>query len=168
MKQFVNDILARIATATGIQHIAIYNQQYDRINNGEDAGEQGYLFATPAVFVEFDFSQIEQLGSGYQMYQVQTILHIVDVQADSGTGTLDQNLNIFDIKSDVFLKVQKYKPTQGSLMIRTSEVPDYSHNNLYVWKQTYINTLVANEGKDVIGGLTKPPPQTFDTTTNFQ
>jgi len=63
--------------------------------------------------------------------------------------------------------VQKFKPTKGSEMVRVSEIPDYSHNNLYIWQQEYVNTLVANEGKDVIGGLTKAPPQTFDITNNI-
>lgn len=167
MKQFVIDIIERIKTATGVQFVAVYNQQYERIITGQDDGEDGFLFATPAVFVEFDFSDVRQLGAGYQMYEVRTKLHIVDVQADAGDGTLDQNLQIFDIKSNVFLKMQKFKPTQGSEMVRISEVPDYSHGNLYVWQQEYANTLVAQEGKDVIGGQTKAPPQTFDFTNNF-
>ena len=170
MKQFVIDIIERIKTATGVQFVALFNQQYQRILSGQDDGEDGFLFLTPAVFIEFDFSDVRQLGAGYQMYEVRTKLHIVDLQADAADGTLDQNLQIFDIKNDVFLKVQKFKPTKGSEMVRVSEIPDYSHNNLYIWQQEYVNTLVANEGKDVIGGLTKEAPQEFNfqTTTNTQ
>ena len=169
MIDFINDILTRLRTLTSLSYVAVYNQQYERIGDPNEDGENGYLFAMPAAFVEFDFSQVKQLGQDYQLYEPVIVrVHIVMNELDAQNGYLDQNLNIIGLKNEVLLKLQRFRPTQGGELIRTSEMPDYGHTNLYVWKQEYTTTFVDKIAKDPIGGIEKAPPQVFDITNTIQ
>jgi len=169
MNEFINDILSWLRAVPGVEYAAVYNQQYERINQGDEAGEAGYLFAMPAVFVDFDFSEVKQMGQGYQLYEpVRVTLHIVCQQLDSGDGYLDQNSIIIPLKNSIFLAVQKKYPTRGGMMVRTSETADYGHNNLYVWKQIYTTTLVDHIGRDPINGVTLQPPISFNISNTLQ
>ena len=162
MIDFINDILTRLRTLTSLSYVAVYNQQYERIGDPNEDGENGYLFAMPAAFVEFDLSQVKQLGQDYQLYEPVIVrVHIVMNELDAQNGYLDQNLNIIALKNEVLLKLQRFRPTQGSELIRTSEMPDYGHTNLYVWKQEYTTTFVDKIAKDPIGGIVKYAPQSF-------
>ena len=168
MNDFINTILARLRALNTLQYVAVYNQQYERINQPDEDGVNGYLFAMPAVFVEFDFSQVKQMGQDYQLYEPVIVrLHIVMNEHDSQDGFLDENLNIINLKNSIFLQMQRFRPTQGGELIRTSEMADYGHTNLYVWKQEYTTTLVDKIEVDPIGGITKQPPQTFNITTTY-
>ena len=168
MNDFIQAILTLLRGVTDIQHVAIYNQQYERINSGNEDGEEGYLFAMPAVFVEFDFSTIQLLGQGYQLYDPTIItLHIVMQELDAGSGLLDQNTNFITLRNNIFLALEKKYVAQSGLLIRTSEAPDYGHNNLYVFKQTYTTTFVDAIGKDPINGVTLQPPINFNITNTI-
>jgi len=120
------------------------------------------------VFVEADFSNVKLMGQGVQLYEPVVItLHIVMNELDAGHGTLDQNVNIFNLKNSVYLAMEKKYPTGGGMLVRTSEGPDYGHNNVYVFRQMYTCTFVDGAGKDPIGGITVPPPITFNITNTI-
>ncbi len=167
MKEFFDDISARLTEfAPSVQHKAVYNQQYDNIADNDP--EAGYLFAMPAVFYDVDITNIKQMGAGYQMIEPLILnVHIVMQQLDAQDGSLDQNLDIFALKNEVFLALQKFRPYQSGELIRISEEPSYGHKNMYVYKQTYQTAYVDKVGKDVIRGIeTTVPPA--DITTTFE
>lgn len=167
MKEFIDSIKAQLtAYAPSIKHMAIFNNQYENIRYEEPA--KGYLFDMPAVFIELDLSNIKQLGAGYQMFEpLPVIIHIVMQQLDSQDGGLDENTDIFTLRNEVLLALQKFKPYQGSEMCRTAEEPDYDHKNMYVFRQTYITTYVDPVPKDIIRGQVFAPPVTIETTNEI-
>jgi len=168
MKLFLESIFTQLRTfAPSVKHMAVYNRQYENVM--EKDPEKGYLFEMPAVFIELDLSSIKQMGAGYQMIEpLPVTVHIVMQELDSGTGTLDQNLNIFDLKDEVLLALQTFRPYQGGQMFRESEYPDYGHQNLYVYKQVYVTTYVDPVPKDIIRGIEVAPPIVIETVNEFE
>lgn len=168
MKLFLESIFTQLRTyAPSIKHMAVYNSQYENIRDPDP--EKGYLFEMPAVFIELDLSSIKQMGGGYQLIEpLPVTVHIVVQELDSGTGTLDQNYNIFDVKDEVLLALQTFRPYQGGQMFRESEYQDYTHQNMYVYKQVYITTYVDPVPKDIIRGIeaTTPPIEIINTFEN--
>jgi hypothetical protein len=164
MKQLLIDIKAVLATITDIKHYAIFNNQIDAIN--KDDPNNYYAFPLPAVFVEFDnANQPQYIGNGVQIYEPLVIrFHILMEQLDSATGTLDENLDIFDLKNKVYLAFQNWHTEGSGTFNRTQENQDYNHNNLYVWQMEFTTSYIDQFAKEPRNGVEKAPPTNLDLT----
>jgi len=165
MKELYLSIKARLELmATDIKFIHVFNDQFNQLAAGES-----YSFPMPCVFIEFPNDQnLQQLGAGYQIYNPLTIaIHIGHNQLDAADGTIEQNLNIFDVKQAVYAALQKFTPTGASQFIRTSETQDYAHTNVYHFIQTYTTTYIDKQQTEPIGGVNSPAPLTLDLDVEY-
>lgn len=141
---------------TEITYVRMFNNQFENAVQENNT----YDFPFPCVFIEFiNEQQPKQLGAGYQLYEPLVVrCHIGMNELDAADGTLDQNLNIFDLKDKVYKALQKFEPTGASVFIRTSEQQDYNHGNIYIWQMDFTTTwLDANRTEPLNPTFTEPP-----------
>ena len=169
MKQLLIDIKDRLSSEVPeIKFSAMFNNQFENINRDDP---NGYCaFPLPAVLVEFDNSnQSNYIGNGVQIYEPLVIrMHIGMEQLDSGTGTLDENLDIFDLKNKVYLAFQNWHTEGSGTFNRTNENQDYNHNNLYVWQMEFTTSYIDQFAIEPRNGITKEPPTDLELNTSFE
>jgi hypothetical protein len=145
--------------------IFMWNNQHDKIANPEEDGQHLYTFTLPAIFLEIESpTDIKQLGNGVQLYDFNFRLHLIDKMVDAGDGTLDQNLEIFDIKQLVFQTIQGQAPDKFGQFCRIQEEQDQDHKNLYHFIQEYATNYTDFTMNDPIGGILTVPPTALDLT----
>lgn len=157
MKQLFLDIQNKILTEVPeITYVRIFNNQFENSVNENNT----YDFPFPCLFVEFlNDQQPKQLGGGYQLYEPLLVrCHIGMNELDATDGTLDQNLNIFDLKNKVYKALQKFEPTGASVFIRTSEQQDYQHTNIYVWQMDFTTTWIDQNRTEPLSPTVSTPP----------
>ena len=164
MKQLLLDIKDRLATIAEVQFSALFNNQFENINQQEP--NNYYAFPLPAVLIEFDNNNIPNyIGNGVQIYEPLVVrFHIGMEQLDSGTGTLDENLDIFVLKNKIYLAFQNWHTEGSGTFNRTSEVQDYNHNNLYVWQMEFTTSYIDQFAIEPRNGIVKQPPTDLDLT----
>lgn len=128
-------------------------------------GAKVQLFRMPAVFIAFKTGDIMQLGNGVQMYDPLIFeLHILNWQLDAKDGTLEQDLNVFNLKDDIYLKVQKFQPgltdetIPAGAAIRFSEQEDNEHPGVYHFIQSYRCQFLDSSREEPFGGVDGPAP----------
>ena len=137
-----------------IKFIHIWNNQTHWIEEG-----QGYDFLKPAVFIEFvNAQQIVDIGGGVQQYDPLEInLHIIHQFMDASDGTLEQNLDIFDLKQLVYAALQTWHCQGSGPFTRISEEQDYDHPHIYHFIQTFRTSYVDSSQAIPIGGYDIDP-----------
>lgn len=125
-------------------------QYVDLWNNQVDDAEESEAFDTPAVFIEFKNIRWRTLGNKTQEGNTTLILHIVtkkNASTSNDSKFQDEELDALDIPDKIFTKLQNFKPTNASYMVRTDT--DFNNNNkeLQDTKETYeftiLNTLAS-------------------------
>lgn len=160
--QLFSDISARAETMGSYKFIRVWNNQLELIEQGQNPP-----FEMPALFVEFISPNIiTQLGNGIQLFDPLTVrLHICHWQLDAGNETMEQNLDVMQLKGDTFLKFQMFEPNGCVAWVRTSEQQDYRHAGVYHYIQDYATSfedLTAKEPRETVVVL---PP--FDLDINI-
>jgi hypothetical protein len=143
LKTAFQNIVARAATVTGVSHSAVWNNQIDLLLTGE-----GYSFVTPAVFFEMLTTDRINFLTGITSSNVTYRLHILHQQLDAGDGTMEQNLDIFDIRDSVKVLFTSYNPNTDycSPLIFSGEEQDYNHNNVYHYIIDFEGSIVDTKG----------------------
>lgn len=162
MKQLYLAIKAQLqAKVTAIKFIAMWNNQLMDLEEGKN-----YSFRLPAVFIEFvSPTQIGGVGNNVQIYEpLEVKLHIVHEQYDAKDGTMDNNLDVFTLKQDVYKAMQLFQAANTSVFDRQSEEQDYDHTNIYHYIQSYFCAMVDNDMPLPIGGTEYEPPLTTEIT----
>lgn len=163
MKQLLIDIKARVASELpDIKYCAIYNSQ--DIDFDEEKGARIYDFLKPALLIEIDDEQtnLDQLGAGVQIFDPCVIkFHIIDEKFDEMDGTLEQNLTVYDLKQEVFLAFDGWKPNGGSAWVRKYEKRDHNHTNIYKFIQEWVSTYIDQSNKQP--SMQKAPPTALET-----
>lgn len=165
MKALYLAIKERIESlAPAVKFIHVFNNQFELTENG-----QIYSFPFPCVFIEFQNDQpVQQLGNGIQIYQPLIIrVHIGHNQYDAADGTMEQDLNVFDLKQQVFSALQKFEPAGAVMFIRTNETQDTNHTNIYHFIQEYTTSYVDQQQAEPVGGITADPPFELDLTMKY-
>lgn len=148
-----------------IKFCQVWNNQVTYNNDG-----QHYNYPMPCVFIEMASPiTIEQMGDGYQLYNIVIRLHIVHEFYNSidGNGIEEQDLSIFDLKDAVYIGMQKYEPNGAVQFVRTSETQDYEHTNVYHMIQEYTTNYVDNTREEPVGFIDINDPPIVDTTLSF-
>jgi hypothetical protein len=156
-----NAIKAKIESdVTDINFIHIWNNQVEKIKETDEEGNPLYCIQYPALLVEFSApNEIVQLGNGVQLYDPLDIrIHIVHVEIDSMDGNLEQNVNVFTLKRNVFKALQGLEPDVCCAFVRVSEEQDYDHNNVYHYIQTYRTNYADNDMTRPVNGAELDPP----------
>lgn len=135
MKQFLIDIKNRLNEIESVKYVQIFNNQIDRLESGDSIS-----FALPAVFIEVTPQSIEQAGRYDEVYNLQVNIHILH-EFYNGSN-FDENLDVFDVKQEVYKSLKNFQGTGGSSWTRVNEIQDFDHNQLYHFIQTYQTTYV--------------------------
>lgn len=124
------DVEAACLTVPGVKYVARYNNQF----NNE---KKNVAFGYPCILIEILPREHRELLMGVQQYDIDVVLHI------GFTNLETNNIDVFEFKKNVYLKVNNLQSGFFSMLTRSSEEPDYDHDNVEVFKQTYFAT-----GKD--------------------
>ncbi len=134
------------AEATSIQHIGLYNSQFDN-------EEQENIYPYPNAFIEF--SQIDWIGKANQTQQVD-----IEITIHIGLWRLEDEpfaeLNGFDIVEEVYLALQGFCGFQ-----RFRDEQDINHGQVIVWK-TLFRTRLVDEAADPDDGKGTAFPVTLE------
>jgi len=160
-------IVAQIATikdSNNVQKYKTIGVWNDQVKALQDKGDESVI-DSPACFIEYENVIPEQLGNGFQIFNpLRVILHIVHYQLDTGSGTMDENKDIYLLADEIFKKMQMFKPSGAGSFIRTSEKPDYNHNNIYHWIQEYTTNYIDSGAQPPTGAILSPAPLDLETT----
>lgn len=114
----------QIETYAAIQHVDLWNNQIEREN-------VEITFAYPAVFIEFaNINYTDQL-KGVQSFEMDVIIHIVDVSYEK------TNTNILQLKQNVNAYIQLFTEGYHTRMLRRNDTANYDHTNVQEWMTTY-------------------------------
>ena len=158
MKEFFLDIRDLLLSIEGVAYVQKWNNQLERIM--KDGGANMQMFPMPAVFPAFITNEIMQLGEGVQLYDPFDFeLHFLDWQLDTGDGSFEQNLQIYDLIKRVHKIMQKFQPglkncddLAGSC-IRVGEQEDNNHNGVTHFIVKYRTTFVDNSLQEPVDGI---------------
>lgn len=164
MQQLFKEIYTQLSTlkdsSGNPMYIRMWNNQLELVMSGKME-----LFSFPAIFIEFGTANTLGVmgGGGIQNYDPVVInLHILHWQLDSNgnfiDGGFEQNLDVYDTKQDVYRLMQKFKPSKGMPMIRTSETQDYFHAGVYHFIQSYHTTWADDAMEEPVNGIDMDVP----------
>lgn len=151
------------ATVPEILFIHMWNNQVERLKEVNDEGISTYVFPLPATLIEFvSPMEILQLGNGVQLYDPLIIrIHFVHNLLDAGDGTMEQNLEVFDLKNKVYKALQGFEPAGAVAFVRVAEEQDYDHPNLYHFIMDFQTNFVdasAIKPVDGVDSISPLPP----------
>jgi hypothetical protein len=127
MKALYQEIRARLEAETSAAHVRLWNNQID---SAEQNKEIPHLF--PAIFIDFPMIEWFQKGKGTQNADMMTVrLYICNESFH--TAENDEDVAIFDLREEVFLALQDWKPTHAGKLERRTEQTDTRHTNIYTW-----------------------------------
>ena len=159
MRALYEDIKTKLETlkdsdgSNTFKWIHVWNNQLELIDQSKT-----YETQYPACFIEFIPESIKQLGAGLQSFDPLTLrFHIIHRMLDAVDGTMEQNLDVFDLKKRVFKLLQKFEPTGASMFQRTLETPDHRHGSLYEFIQEYKTEYIENTALEPVNGKEVPP-----------
>ncbi len=143
-----------------ITFIHRYNSQFDDLEDGEI-----YSFPMPCVFVEFDESSpIKQLGNGCQIYDPLIINIHIGHNLENNPGFQEQNDDVFILKQKVFKALNLFQPQGCGPFVRSGEIRDPHHTNVYHYIQSYTTTFIDTGMNQPVNGQTIAGPIELDTT----
>lgn len=155
MRALYEDIKTKLETlkdsdgSNTFKWIHVWNNQLELIDQSKT-----YETQYPACFIEFMPQDIKQLGAGLQSYDPLMLrFHVIHQQTDATDGTMEQNLDVFDLKTRVFKLLQKFEPTGASMFVRTAETPDHRHGRLYEFIQEYKTEYIENTTLEPLNGI---------------
>lgn len=143
IKQPILDVMTQLRIQVpALQTIRIYNDQITREKEGRYPN-----YAKPAAFVEV-LNDIEwnNLEGGVSAADLGFRVHIVHEFYDAQDGSFEQDLEVFDLRDSVIAALMLYEPTACSAMQKTTEVPDYTHDNLYVYMIDFVTHFIDDKG----------------------
>ena len=149
--------------------IHMWNNQVERLKEENEEGISTYLFRIPATLIEFvSPMEIQQLGNGVQLYDPLIIrIHFLHNLLDAGDGTMEQNLEVFDLKNKVYKSLQGFEPTGAVAFVRVAEEQEYDHPNLYHFMMDFQTNFVDSATTKPVDGVDSIAPLPPDITTSL-
>lgn len=138
LRNFIKDIKKQIKDkCSDIKHVGVWNNQLQQIQNQEHV-----QYSFPACFIEIQIDDIEQLGEGYQLYNGNVLIHIIDEHYDTNFYEDDydesyENNDIYKIESQVYNALECFEPNKSNSLQRINLEFDFESTNLYHAIQTY-------------------------------
>ena len=167
IKKAIQDILRQLQQITDsynmpvFQQLAVFNDQFERMKNGT-----GYAFHLPAAFVELSPAKYEPLGMGISTANLHFKIRIGHEQLDAGDGSIDQDLNVLDLRDLVKAALTMYKPTNCSYLESSGEDEDHHHGSVYElilhFTCSFIDTKGSPLDPDSTTYITKQPPTALE------
>lgn len=177
MKNLFLGLRANIqANAPIFKYVGMWNNQIDDIgqnDTGDKAKNKIYSFGFPAVFFEFmNDNPVDSVGNNVQMFDPCDVkCHIIHEFYDAQDGSMELNLDIFDIEDQLHAAMQLFAVRGDSFgssaFSRVSVERDYNHSDIYHSIPTYRATWVDNSLALPIGGFCINPPLELDLTVTI-
>jgi hypothetical protein len=167
IKSPILDVMTQLRnTMPELQTIRVFNDQINREREGKYPN-----YAKPAAFIEI-LADIEwgQLSEGVSSADLGFRVHIVHEFYDAQDGSFEQDLAIFDLRDQVIATLMLFEPTACGAMQKITEVPDYGHDNLYVYMVDFATHFIDDKGiKPTITATGVQPVinATFDDPKNY-
>lgn len=167
IKKAIQDILGQLQQITdgyntpAFQQLSVYNNQLQRLKDGS-----GYTFPLPAAFVELAPAAYDELGIGVSTADLTFRIRICHEQLDATDGTMDQDLDVFDLRDLVKVALTMYKPTNCSYLFSSGEDEDHDHGSVYELVTNFSCSFLDTKGSpldpDSTRLVSKQPPITLE------
>jgi hypothetical protein len=164
IKTAFQDVLLIARQITGVQYVAIFNNQVKEEQDGKT-----FDFPKPALLVEIENPNqgLQTLGQDFvTVSEITWRISIVHEQLDAADGTMDQNLDVFDYRDLVKVAMTGIRPKNCSKWMYVEESQDYAHNNIYVYsvgfKCSFVDTKGSPLDPDSNTYITFEPPIALD------
>jgi hypothetical protein len=164
IKTAFQDVLLIARQITGVQYVAIFNNQVREEQDGKT-----FDFPKPALLIEIENPNqgLQTLGQdNVTVSEITWRISIVHEQLDASDGTLDQNLDVFDYRDLVKVAMTGIRPKNCSHWMYVEESQDYAHNNIYVYsigfKCSFVDTKGSPLDPDSNTYITFEPPIALD------
>jgi hypothetical protein len=164
IKTAFQDVLLIARQITGVQYVAIFNNQVREEQDGKT-----FDFPKPAILIEIENPNqgLQTLGQdNVTVSEITWRISIVHEQLDAADGTLDQNLDVFDYRDLVKVAMTGIRPKNCSHWMYVEESQDYAHNNIYVYsigfKCSFVDTKGSPLDPDSNTYITFEPPIALD------
>jgi len=132
VKSLYQDIRNKLETDISGIHVRLWNNQILYSDEG-----QQIPFNFPAVFIDFPVIEWGQMGKGIQNAD-RLVVRLYICSQSYNTSENEEDLEIFDLRENVFYSVQDLKPTDAGKLQRVAEQTDPKHTNIYVWVMDFI------------------------------
>lgn len=137
--------------------LASWRDSFKKVGDDElvTGSNNTYIPQMPAILIEFANINPIELGAGVQLFDELIVrVHIVHEKLDAGDGTMEQNLEVFALVDQVYKVLNKFRPAGCIEFIRQNpQEPDYNHNGLYHYIETFVTNYVDNSQLEPVGGV---------------
>lgn len=149
------------------QKVLMWNDQVKRAKEGK-----GYLFQSPACFLEYVPENTTQLLENVTLTDVCWKLHIVDMRLNELDETnLDQNLEVLKYRDLVKQYMVGFQPDNCSTLYFKDERQDYEHSDVYHYIVDLKSCFTDDKGgildPDQVRYVFKEPPTNLELNTEF-
>lgn len=117
-------------------NVMLWNNQIERKIQGN-----GYVYSTPALFLEVVPSQGGMIGNGATAYDLVYNVHI-ESELYNVEDELDKNIVVLDLRAKVLRAMNNFKPDACSPLFLSNETPDYNHTNITHYILSFSSHLV--------------------------
>lgn len=123
------DIKSRLEAITGIKHVGLWNNQFERENV-----ENPFLY--PCVFIQFTNDNFAELSKGIQQYDSVVTLHI------GFESYIDEDTAILTLKDLIYSSLHKVSNTAtSSILYRIAERQNFDHSNIQAYEVDFRTTI---------------------------
>ena len=152
LRNIFEDVISVIKTNTSIDYVRVWNDQVSLMEKGEI-----YSYPNLACFIEIVLAK-NGLGLGIVGGDINIRFHIVHTELDSGGGTMEQNLTVFQWRDELIDKLTYVENGGLSGFQLVGEQPDYSHSNVYHYVVEFIAHYIDTTGDVTKEWILKDPP----------
>lgn len=145
IKAPILDIKNLLVNSGLFQYVAIWNNQIKYENAG-----QTYDFPKPAAFIEVIPAPVwGELALGLKAADLGFKIHIAHEQLDSGTGTFEENLEVFELRDATLIALCLQKPTGCGPLVQVGEHLDTDHTQIYHYMIDFVCHFVDTMGSKI-------------------
>ena len=139
-----------------IKHVRLFNNQFERSN--DDKGGVENAFPYPCVFLQFSDKSFKDLLKGVQQVEMTLTTHL------GFESYKTEDTEILQLKQDLYVIVQRFVTGYFDKVTRTSEIQDFDHSNIQVYRTEY-RVAGKDYDKDTRATIQVTPTLTLSATT---
>lgn len=129
MKVLFEDIKERLQELTTLQHVALWNNQFERSNNDNTDNNVEQAFAYPCAFIHF-FGDNPTSSSGGGAKRLD-----VDVRIYVGIESYElEDTTVFDVAAEVQEHLENWHTSNFTGLMYQAQRLNYDHNNVIVYE----------------------------------
>lgn len=144
-RQTIQAVINKIKTLTELQLVEVYNGQFEDDDIGNGKG-----FNWPLAFVEIiSPNPNNPLSVGVVSAVLTWRIHIGHLQYDAIDGTMEQNLDVYDLRDKFHHLLNGFKPPMSSHFQLISEQRDSKHKAVYHYILDYASEYIDLAGSNI-------------------